>query len=254
MTFPLIIAHRGDAKHAPENTLAAFDLAIAKGADAIEFDLHQTLDGELVVHHDYTLDRTTTGSGQISDYTLNELRALDAGSSFSPDFAGEAIPTLSEVLELGKGLVRFEIELRCATLSFLNKVIHEIEDHGVASDVEITSSHIPLLPFVRLHQKELRVGYFVPAIPEWKSPELGSLHLIQWLKLIDAQVAHLSTSMLHQPIVDSLRDQGYLVHGTNLNEAEGIQGALSLGVDQFSTDKIDLALELRQRHHADTTD
>jgi len=253
MNFPLIIAHRGDAKYAPENTLAAFELAIAKGVDAIEFDLHQSRAGGLVVHHDYTLNRTTTGSGQVSDFTLKELSSLDAGSWFDPNYAGEAIPTLNEVIELGKGRIRFEIEVRCATIQFLKDVINELEEHSVIDDVEITSPHIPLLHNVRTLHKELRVGYFVPPFPLWKSTDLGVQHLIQWMKLMDAHVAHLPIPMIIPPIVDDLHKQNITVHGANLNEADEIQTALRLGLDQFSTDAIHLAMELRQRHNANAT-
>lgn len=97
---PWVIAHRGLAKRAPENTLAAFAAAMAAGATAIEFDLHMTRDGALVVMHDYNVERTTNGRGLISDLTLAEVRGLDAGSWFDPTFASEKVPTLEEVLAL----------------------------------------------------------------------------------------------------------------------------------------------------------
>jgi glycerophosphoryl diester phosphodiesterase len=253
MNFPLIVAHRGDTKHAPENTLSAFELAITKGVDGIEFDLHETRDGELVVLHDYTLDRTTSGNGLVSHCTFKELRALDAGRWFDLKFAGEMIPTLNEVIEIGKGKTRFEIELLCATLSFLKDVIQKLKDQNVTDDVEITSPHIPLLGHVRSFQKGLRVGYFVPLFPAWKTPNLGNQHLIQWMKLMDAQVAHLPPSMLNESTVNILHENEYLVHGANLNNAQEFQRALRLNIDQFSTDEIDLAMDLRQRHHANAT-
>ncbi len=246
MTSPLIIAHRGDLKHAPENTLAAFELAIEKGADAIECDVHRSRDGALVVHHDHSLERTTNSRGQISDQTLEELRRLEAGSWFDPIFNGEGIPTLAEVLQLGQGKTRFEIELRYPTLPFLKAVIDEIESHVIAKDVEITSPHIPLLHYVRSHQEDLRVGYFVPPFPTWKSIELGIQHLAQWMALLDAQVAHLPAPMLTQQTVDFLHEEGYQVHGANLNDPEQIRNAFDLGIDQFTTDELDLALKLRQ--------
>lgn len=97
---PWVIAHRGLAKRAPENTLAAFAAAMAAGATAIEFDLHMTRDGALVVMHDYNVERTTNGHGVIADLTLAEVRRLDAGSWFDPAFASEKVPTLEEVLAL----------------------------------------------------------------------------------------------------------------------------------------------------------
>src|SRR5262245_46332535 len=88
----LVIAHRGASSYAPENTLAAFDLALQMGVRHIELDVHLSRDGHLVVIHDDTVDRTTNGSGPVVHYTLAELQALDAGSWFGAAFAGERIP------------------------------------------------------------------------------------------------------------------------------------------------------------------
>lgn len=96
---PIIFAHRGASAQAPENTLAAFELACSQGADAIELDAKLSADGEVVVIHDLTVDRTTDGQGRVSDLTLADLRALDAGSFFSEKHRGEKIPTLDEVFE-----------------------------------------------------------------------------------------------------------------------------------------------------------
>ncbi len=112
---PAVFAHRGARAHAPENTLAAFELALAQGADAIELDTRLTGDGQVVVFHDATLERTTDGKGRVAQSTLAELEALDAGSSFADQFRGERIPRLEDVLEtVGKK-------------TFINI---EIKDHG----------------------------------------------------------------------------------------------------------------------------
>ena len=93
-------AHRGAAGLAPENTLAAFRMAIELGVDGTELDLQATKDGVVVVIHDDTVDRTTDGRGRIGDLTLAEIKRLDAGAKFSPAFQGERIPTLSELIEV----------------------------------------------------------------------------------------------------------------------------------------------------------
>lgn len=95
-----IVAHRGSRINRPENTLTAFEEAIRVGADGIELDVHLSKDGEVVVIHDETVDRTTNGSGRVRHLTIAELKELDAGSWFDAAFAGEKIPTLLEVLEL----------------------------------------------------------------------------------------------------------------------------------------------------------
>lgn len=96
---PLIVAHRGLLLHAPENTLANFRACLELRV-GFEFDVEQTKDGQLVCIHDDTVDRTTNGTGKISDLTLAQVRGLDAGSWFDPKFAGEKVPTVNEVLRL----------------------------------------------------------------------------------------------------------------------------------------------------------
>src|SRR5690606_40107102 len=99
---PLRVAHRGARAEGPENTLAAIRLALEKGADGFELDVHRTRDGHLVVCHDETVDRTTDGTGAIGAMTLAELKRLDAGRWFDERFAGERIPTLDEVWALAE--------------------------------------------------------------------------------------------------------------------------------------------------------
>jgi len=102
MRKPWVIAHRGASGHAPENTLAAYERAVQLGAGFIETDLHLTRDARFVAIHDATLERTTNGRGNVHDFTLAELRQLDAGMWFDREFMGQRIPTLEEVLKFGK--------------------------------------------------------------------------------------------------------------------------------------------------------
>ncbi|MBT2573987.1 glycerophosphodiester phosphodiesterase [Bacillus sp. ISL-51] len=106
------IAHRGASGYAPENTFAAFDIAADMNADLIELDVQLTKDGHIVVIHDDKVDRTTDGSGFVKDFTLKELQALDAGSWFSPEFKGERIPLLEEVLKRYHPKIGLLIELK----------------------------------------------------------------------------------------------------------------------------------------------
>jgi len=108
----LVIGHRGARCCAPENTIPSFRLALETGVDGVEMDVHMTRDGEVVVIHDDTLERTTTGSGYVKDHTLRELKGLDAGVKFGSQWRGVKIPTLEEVLrELGSR-VSYVIELK----------------------------------------------------------------------------------------------------------------------------------------------
>ena len=97
---PIIFAHRGASAHAPENTLPAFELAVTQSADAIELDVKLSADGQVVVVHDATVDRTTGSHGRVKDLSLAQLKSLDAGSFFSEQYRGTKIPTLEEVFEM----------------------------------------------------------------------------------------------------------------------------------------------------------
>ena len=98
-----VLAHRGASHDAPENTLAAFRAAIEQGADWLEFDVQQTRDGQLVVFHDLRVERTSNGRGALRELTLEQVRQLDAGAWFGPEFAGERVPTFEEVVQLARG-------------------------------------------------------------------------------------------------------------------------------------------------------
>src|SRR5712691_12051383 len=111
----LIIAHRGASSYAPENTIAAFDLALQMGARHLELDVHLTCDDYLIVIHDDTLDRTTNGTGPVASQTLAALQTLDAGAWFGEAFAGARIPTLADVLTRYHGRAYLHIELKWHT-------------------------------------------------------------------------------------------------------------------------------------------
>ena len=108
----LVIAHRGASSEAPENTLAAFRLALAQGCDAIELDIHLSRDCRVVVCHDAAIDRTTNGSGAIADMTAEEIQSYDAGSWYGEGFAKERLPLLDEVLDLVPAAVEINIEIK----------------------------------------------------------------------------------------------------------------------------------------------
>ena len=110
---PLIIAHRGHSIAVPENTIEAYRTAIELGVEMIECDVNMTRDGHLVMIHDWSLDRTTSGSGPVRDLTLDEVRRLDAGSKFGREFSGLRVPTMAEALELAREagiLMCFEVK------------------------------------------------------------------------------------------------------------------------------------------------
>ena len=107
-----VFAHRGARRAAPENTLPAFAAALEMGVDGIELDVHLTSDGQLVVIHDFDVSKSTDGAGLVSTMTAAQVAALDAGSHFSPSFAGTRVPTLDEVFDLVGDRCAVNIEIK----------------------------------------------------------------------------------------------------------------------------------------------
>jgi glycerophosphoryl diester phosphodiesterase len=139
---PIIFAHRGASLHAPENTLEAFTLAMQHGADGVELDAKLSADGEVVVIHDSTVDRTTNGRGRVAALPLAELRALDAGSSFSEKFRGARIPTLDEVFETIGRIGIINVELTNYTTPrdrLVEKVCGLVKKHNLQNSVLLSS-------------------------------------------------------------------------------------------------------------------
>src|SRR4030042_4984093 len=149
------VAHRGGIVPGyPENTLAAFRRSISIGVDAIEIDLRGTRDGEIVVMHDETLDATTDGTGNVTDYTLKELKQLNAGG-------GEQIPTYEEVLGLVEGTgVKLLLDIKVSPLLDKRKVVRLTEEHGAVLDVIAGGRTLDdLREFRRLNPKIRTLGY-----------------------------------------------------------------------------------------------
>ena len=156
----LNIAHRGASGYAPENTRAAFALAIEMGADRIETDVRRTSDGALVLVHDGTVARTTDGHGPVADHTLAELRALDAGSWYGDDFAGERILTLDELIdEFGSRLpLVLEIKVGLATAA----LVDAIRTEGIGERVHVTSFDWAALLAARSLDPDVTCGFLSP--------------------------------------------------------------------------------------------
>lgn len=142
---PWIIAHRGASLEAPENTLAAFSLALQLGARMIELDVRQCRAGEVVVIHDETVGRTTDGEGAVADLTLPELRALDAGSWKDPAFRGERIPTLEEaLLQIGdRAAVAIDIKGRSSALP--GAVVRLLQHTGRLDDAIVLARQLEVV-------------------------------------------------------------------------------------------------------------
>ena len=157
----MAIAHRGASSYAPENTFAAFDLAIEMGARHLELDVHFSRDGHLVVIHDDTVDRTTDGSGTVTTHSLAALTALDAGAWFDPRFKGARIPTLGAVLERYKGQAHLHVEIKGHSADLAQRIVDLIRSHGMGAAVTITSFQKAKLEDTRAYAPELPTGWLV---------------------------------------------------------------------------------------------
>ena len=165
---PLVIAHRGASAEAPENTIAAFELALAQGADAIELDVHLSRDDHPVVIHDGTLERTTNGVGSVRDRTVQELKRLDAGGSHSSVFRGQQIQTLQEVLERFRDRTRFWIELKGGSDLYPGieeRVVACLEIYEVIDRALVQSFDHEALARLRTLSREVTLGALVAQPP-----------------------------------------------------------------------------------------
>lgn len=157
----LNIAHRGASGVAPENTLSAFKKAIEAGCDLIEFDVHQTKDGEVIVIHDKNLKKTTREEELVEDHSLSYLKKLDVGSWFSPEYSGEKIPTLEEVLALTKGKVGVNIEIKKGRKFYPTieeKIVALLEKYDPVEPCIITSFHYHCLEKIKKLNPYLAIG------------------------------------------------------------------------------------------------
>lgn len=158
---PIIIAHRGASNLAPENTLASFKLAKRLGADGIECDVQLTKDHQLVIAHDFFTDEHTGVKGDIYDMTLDELRQLDFGKWKSPEYEGEKIPTLDEVLDVGKDMKMMHIELKpylSRDADFPERVVEAVCNAHMEDKVILTSFQYGLLGRIKEIRPEIKTA------------------------------------------------------------------------------------------------
>lgn len=158
---PLIVAHRGANHVAPENTLPAFQKAIDVGAHGVELDVQLTVDGVPVVIHDAAVDRTTNGSGLVSNLTIREIKSLDTGSYFDAHYRGVTIPTLEEVFDSIGNKTLINIELKASSNGYLlgEKVCQLIATMGVGGSVWFSSFNYKYLKQARKVLPSIPNGY-----------------------------------------------------------------------------------------------
>lgn len=233
-TRPQVYAHRGTSANAPENTMAAFLAACELGVDGIEFDVHQTIDGHLVVMHDYGLARTTDGTGLVHERQLSYVRSLSAGGWREERFRDEQVPLLEEVLGLAG--IAFELEVKgLPTDALVTGIAATVRTAGVSDRVKFTGHHLPSLSRLRALVPEARLGLFVPPFHPWMSDHLYRQIVLAFGSFDKFDVIQCPTPLLPKLDVDSLRQAGFEVL-TNCLDHDDIEIAVRSDVDVICSD------------------
>jgi glycerophosphoryl diester phosphodiesterase len=240
-----VYAHRGGSFLRPENTIAAFDHGLSLGADGLEFDVHLSRDGVVVVHHDLTLERTTNGQGPVAALTAEELSRLDAGAHF-PGFAGVVggVPTLRDVLRrYTKDLIVIELKLNEPELA--HRTIDEVRAADALDRVALGSYGTRVLRAARVYEPRIRTG---------SSREETRLFLYRsWCRwpvrhpqYREFQVPEMagSTRVVSPRFVRYAHQAGCLVKVWTVDEEADMRRLLSWGVDAIISDRPDIAVRV----------
>jgi glycerophosphoryl diester phosphodiesterase len=239
---PIIFAHRGSSAHAPENTLAAFKLALTQQADAIELDVKLSADGQVIVIHDSTVDRTTNGHGKVEDMTLAALKALDAGSFRGAEFAGEKIPTLEEVFEAVGKRMFINIELKNHRMrgeDLVETVCMLVKKHQMQKHVMFSSFFPNALS---------KTHSYLPDVPRGLLALNGFLGV--WARSFGFSFGkydalHPNLQDFTQQEVTRVHRLKRRVHVYTVNQEEDIRRLFKWGVDGIFTDDPQLAVKIR---------
>ncbi|MGQ0676704.1 MAG: glycerophosphodiester phosphodiesterase [Rhodospirillales bacterium] len=234
-----VIAHRGASLYAPENTLAAFELAADQGAEAIECDAKLTRDGAVILMHDDTLDRTSTGKGAVRRFDLNAIRALDAGAWFDPRFEGQRVPTLEEAMAVWarRGLFP-QIEIKpCPGRAA------ETGAEVARATAKLWPGHLPrplLSSFAMLSLQAAREA--APTLPRaWLTERLPQ----DWQRRIErlgCVALHCNHKHLTEAAARRIKDAGLALRCFTVNEPGHARRLFGWGVDAVFTDSPDRIL------------
>jgi glycerophosphoryl diester phosphodiesterase len=245
---PLVLAHRGLMAHVPEQTTASFQAAIDRGAEMIEADGQLSSDGQLVLMHDVTVDRTTNGSGRVADLSWDELSRLDAGSWFHPRYTGLGIPLATELVELaGSAGVGLCLEAKGATPDETARVAVRlaqlVRDRDALSWAFVASFD---------HHALIEAKRAVPDLllaPE-RLPSLGPQAVEESLRqatALGAPVLQHRWEVLTAELVETLHGAGVAVWAWLTNDERSARVAIALGADGLFADDISVLVDVRAR-------
>lgn len=237
----LIFAHRGASFIFPENTMVAFREALHQRADGIEIDVQLTKDGHPIIMHDEKVNRTTNGQGYIKDFTLEEIKRLDAGSWKSKRFAGEKVPTLKELFQWVKETSLYiNIELKNNIIEYPlleEKILELIADFKIEERIIISSFN---------HQSLAKVHQLQPSM------ETAILHMeslfepCYYVKSFGATSLHSYWPLLLPDFMDEMNRESIPVRAFTVNKEKQMKTCLSIGCAAIITDLPDKALQIRE--------
>lgn len=217
-------AHRGASSEAPENTLVAFMRAVEVGVDGIELDVHLSQDGIPIVIHDESLERTTDGSGLVTDWNSEALRQMDAGGWFSDEFAGESIPSLSEVLQIFSAHTRINIEIKDIRAG---EAVLALLTNFQQADVVVSSFNLSLLKMIRGAAPDLPLAVLIDH-GNWR-PAVALAHQIA------AVAVHPNVDLVSRPLVAACRALNLPVHVWTVDDPDQARSLTRMGVSGIFT-------------------
>ena len=237
-----IIAHRGANLHAPQNTLPAFQKALELGADGLETDVHITKDGQAVICHNYSIDETSNGLGNISDISLRDLKSHDFGGYFSRIFKGTPMPSLDEFLELCKNdsLEIMNIELKHPRVNnslIVEKTLEAVKRHGLLGKLLISSFDQRLLIRAREIEPDCKTAYLYP-YPD-SAVKCFFVPPYALIRKIGCYAVHPHHFFVNKTMVDRFHSLGVKVNAWTVNSDKLIEKMYRCGIDGYITDSPD---------------
>ncbi|MDD4442550.1 MAG: glycerophosphodiester phosphodiesterase, partial [Kiritimatiellae bacterium] len=233
------ISHRGESYDAPENTMAAFQLAVDRQTAGFECDVYLTADNEIVCIHDATTTRTTDGSLTVAASTLAQLKALDAGSWKGAQFAGERIPTLSEALALARDGMEIYVEIKCGT-EILPRLIQVMaaEPKATPARVVFISFSSAVISAVRQQFPAYRAYWLTSVSDSGGAPSPSAASAIATMQAngatgLDAY-AH---ALVDAAYVQAVKNAGYSFHVWTVNDIARAAALSAIGVETITTDR-----------------
>lgn len=225
---PLVIAHRGASADEPENTLRAFALAIAQGAQMIELDLHFSADGRVVVIHDETLDHTTNLTGRVDQFTLPEIKRADAGK-------GERVPTLEETLDLTQGKVQLYLEIKDARAAA--ETLRIVRARRCQADVLLASFDLKLMQQLGEEVRDMELGLILGN--ETLNPFVRWREAFPWLALrhLNYQTLCMQVELCFGYLARRVKASGKKLYVWTADEEAQFDRMCQLGVDGIVTNR-----------------